>query len=128
MIPSSEKDQHILVVEDSPMIQRVIEICLRQPSRQLDQRRDGASALAAARDLDPDLVILDIRLPGIDGWEVLRQLRDTDDGKRVAVLIVTAHTDGDTQVRAQLEGADGFLAKPFRPEDLRRAVDQLVAH
>ena len=126
MTEAKDSDQRILVVEDSPMIQRVIEICLRRPSRQFDQRRDGASGLAAARDLHPDLVILDIRLPGIDGWEVLRQLRSTEDGKEIAVLVVTGHDDSDTRRRAQTEGADGFLSKPFRPEDLRRAVDLLV--
>ena len=126
MITGKDTDQHILVVEDSPMIQRVIEICLRQPARHFDQRRDGASGLAAARDLHPDLVILDIRLPGIDGWEVLRQLRSTEDGKDVAVLVVTGHGDTETRRRAATEGADGFLSKPFRPDDLRRAVDLLV--
>ena len=126
MNTAKDKDQHILVVEDSLMIQRVIEICLRQPARQFDQRRDGASGLAAARDLNPDLVILDIRLPGIDGWEVLRQLRSTEDGKDVAVLVVTGQGDTETRRRAVTEGADGFLSKPFRPDDLRRAVDLLV--
>jgi DNA-binding response OmpR family regulator len=126
MTTAKDADQRILVVEDSPMIQRVIEICLRQPARHFDQRRDGDSGLAAARDLHPDLMILDIRLPGIDGWEVLRQLRSTEDGKDVAVLVVTGHNDADTRRRASTEGADGFLSKPFRPEDLRRAVDLLV--
>jgi len=126
MNTAKDKDQHILVVEDSLMIQRVIEICLRQPARQFDQRRDGASGLAAARDLNPDLMILDIRLPGIDGWEVLRQLRSTEDGKDVAVLVVTGQGDTETRRRAVTEGADGFLSKPFRPDDLRRAVDLLV--
>lgn len=127
MNAGNSTEQRILVVEDSPMIQRVIEICLRQPARQFDQRRDGASALAAARDLHPDLMILDIRLPGIDGWEVLRQLRSTEDGRELAVLVVTGHGDAATRRRAQTEGADGFLAKPFRPDELRRAVDLLVA-
>jgi DNA-binding response OmpR family regulator len=127
MTSAKDSDQRILVVEDSPMIQRIIEICLRQPSRHFDQRRDGASGLAAARDLHPDLMILDIRLPGIDGWEVLRQLRGTEDGKDIAVLVVTGHNDTAARRRAQSEGADGFLSKPFRPDDLRRAVDLLVA-
>jgi two-component system OmpR family response regulator len=126
MTTPEDTDQRILVVEDSPTIQRVIEICLRHPSRQLDQRGDGQSALAAARDFEPDLIILDIRLPGIDGWEVLRQLRDSGDGKRVSVLVVTAHDDSEARIRARTEGADGFLAKPFRPADLRQAVDLLV--
>jgi DNA-binding response OmpR family regulator len=127
MDTAKDKEQRILVVEDSPEIQRVIEICLRQPARQFDQRRDGASGLAAARDLHPDVMILDIRLPGIDGWEVLRQLRSTEDGRDVAVLVVTGRGDGETRQRASTEGADGFISKPFRPAELRRAVELLVA-
>ncbi len=126
MTKATNSDQRILVVEDSPMVQRVIEICLSQPARHVEQRRDGASGIAAARALDPDLVILDIRLPGIDGWEVLRQLRTTEDGRRVNVLVLTAHADAESRTRARLEGADGFISKPFRPDELRRAVDELV--
>ncbi len=116
----------ILVVEDSPAIQRLIEICLRKPARELEQSLDGVSAIAAIRDMDPDLVILDICLPGIDGWEVLRQLRESDDDKHIAVLVLSAQVDAATRTKALIDGADGFLTKPFLPEDLRDAVDQLV--
>ena len=117
--------KRIVVVEDDPGISRVIELCLEQPTRQIDLRRDGDSGLAAIRDLAPDLVILDIALPDIDGWEILRQLRERD-GSNVTILVLTAHADSVTRDRAEDEGADAYMAKPFRPADLRTVVDLLV--
>ena len=122
----SNTPQRILVVEDDPTIQRVIELCLDQPARRVDLTADGDAALAVARDSSPDLVILDIALPGIDGWEVLRQLRSNRQAS-VAVLILTAFADSDTRNRAHSEGADAYLSKPFRPNDLRKVVDHLVS-
>ena len=122
---STTTAQRIVVVEDDPTIRRVIELCLDQPARQVDLRADGDAGLEAVRALDPDLVILDIALPGIDGWEVLRRLRDESDTD-VSVLILTAYGDNDTRTRAHFEGADAYLSKPFRPQDLRKVVDLLV--
>ena len=116
--------QRIVVVEDDPMIRRVIELCLDQPARQVDLRADGDAGLEAVRNLDPDLVILDIALPGIDGWEVLRRLRNQRNNP--SVLILTAYGDSATRDRAEVEGADAYLSKPFRPQDLRKVVDLLV--
>lgn len=117
--------QRILVVEDDPALGRVIEICLRHPARRVDLRVDGDSGLEAIRDLDPDLVILDIALPGIDGWEVLRQLRQHDQDD-VSVLVLTAFADPASRDRAEVEGADAYLSKPFKPEMLRTVVDDLI--
>ena len=116
--------QRIVVVEDDPMIRRVIELCLDQPARQVDLRADGDAGLEAVRNAAVDLVILDIALPGIDGWEVMRRLRR--DGKNVSILILTAYGDSATRDRAEVEGADAYLSKPFRPQDLRKVVDLLV--
>ena len=117
--------QRILVVEDDRTIQRFIELCLDQPERTVDLRRDGESGLEAAFDLDPDLIILDLALPGIDGWEVLRKLRN-EPRTAASVLVLTAFADPETRNRAHLEGADAYLSKPFRPNDLRKVVDLLV--
>jgi len=127
MNTARKSEQRILVVEDSPLNRRVIEMCLRDSKWQVELQKDGISGLAAARDFDPDLIILDIGLPGMDGWEVLRQLRERADHERVTVLIVTAHADNDCRIKAELAGADGFLTKPFRPADLRSAVEKLVS-
>lgn len=121
---TSDSSNRILVVEDNPTIQRVIALCLKNRVEQVDLRSDGASGLAAARDLDPNLVILDLALPGVDGWEVLRQLRSSD-GEQPAVLIVTASAGQESRLRAEERGADGFITKPFHPDELRAEVDRL---
>lgn len=117
--------QRILVVEDSSATRRLIELCLQDGSFEVDMQQDGASALAAAEVRDPDLVILDIGLPDIDGWEVLEQLRKRP-GNDVSVLVITAHADAASRLRAEMDSVDGFLRKPFRPDELRNAVELLV--
>jgi len=119
----THRAQRIVVVEDDPTIRRVIQLCLDQPARVLDLTPDGDSGLEAVRD-GADLVILDIALPGIDGWEVMRRLRKA--GQRVSILILTAYGDPETREKARTEGADAYLSKPFRPQDLRKVVNLLV--
>ncbi len=117
--------QRILVVEDSSATRRLIELCLQDTAWEVDMQGDGASALAAADLRNPDLVILDIGLPDIDGWEVLEQLRKRP-GSDVSVLVITAHADAASRLRAEVDSVDGFLPKPFHPDELRDAVDLLV--
>lgn len=118
--------KRILVVEDSEVIQRLIEVCLRPAGFEIEPRGDGHSGVAAARELLPDLVILDVGLPGLDGWEVLGRLRADDKTANLRVLILTAHAQDETKARANAGGADAFLSKPFRPNDLRLIVQQLL--
>jgi CheY-like chemotaxis protein len=75
----------------------------------------------------PDIVVLDIGLPGLDGWEVLAQLRSNPLTSGVRVLVLTAHAQPEMADRAAADGADAFMTKPFRPNDLRVEVEKLVA-
>ncbi len=116
----------VLVVEDSQVIQRLIEVCLKPAGFQVDTRDDGPSGLEAALGDPPDLLILDVGLPKMDGWEVLSRLRSELNTRNLKVLVLTAHAQEETRERADRGGADAFLTKPFRPNDLRRVVTQLV--
>ncbi|NNF65479.1 MAG: response regulator [Acidimicrobiia bacterium] len=116
----------VLVVEDSQVIQRLIEVCLRPAGFQVETRDDGPSGLEAALDNPPDLLILDVGLPRMDGWEVLSRLRADPRTEKLTVLVLTAHAQEETRQRADRGGADAFLTKPFRPNDLRRVAAQLV--
>ncbi len=118
--------QRVLVVEDSQVIQRLIEVCLRPAGFQVETRDDGPSGLAAAQENPPDLLILDVGLPKMDGWEVLSKLRSDLRTRNLKVLVLTAHAQEETRERADRGGADAFLTKPFRPNDLRRVVTRLV--
>lgn len=118
--------KRVLVVEDSEVIQRLIEVCLRPAGFEIEMRADGHAGIAAARDLMPDLIILDVGLPGLDGWEVLSRLRADENTANLTVLILTAHAQDETKARANADGADAFLSKPFRPHDLRVVAQQLI--
>lgn len=109
----------VLVVEDSAVIQRLISVCLRPAGVDVDTRDDGPTGLEAALTDPPDLLILDVGLPRMDGWEVLDRIRNDPRTSRLKVLVLTAHAQEETRERADRGGADAFLTKPFRPDDLR---------
>jgi len=123
---STRVQKRVLVVEDSQVIQRLIEVCLRPAGLDVEMRADGPSGLAAALELQPDLVILDVGLPGMDGWEVLAALRSDERGANLKVMVLTAHAQEEIRRRADSIGADAFLTKPFRPNDLREMAISLV--
>lgn len=116
----------VLVVEDSPVIQRLIDVCLRPSGFETIQRTDGPSGLAAAGEHQPDLVILDVGLPGMDGWEVLDAIRSGSETADLTVLVLTAHAQEETRQMADSSGANAFLTKPFRPTELREIVARLI--
>jgi CheY-like chemotaxis protein len=109
----------VLVVEDSAVIQRLISVCLRPAGVEVETRDDGPTGLEAALQDPPDLLILDVGLPRMDGWEVLDRIRSDPRTHELRVLVLTAHAQEETRERADRGGADAFLTKPFRPDDLR---------
>jgi CheY-like chemotaxis protein len=111
--------QRVLVVEDSVVIQRLISVCLRPAGVEVETRGDGPSGLEAALENPPALLILDVGLPRMDGWEVLERIRNDPRTSDLKVLVLTAHAQEETRERADRGGADAFLTKPFRPDDLR---------
>ena len=116
----------VLVVEDSVVIQRLISVCLRPSGVEVETRNDGPSGLEAALENPPDLLILDVGLPRLDGWQVLDRLRADPRTQQLKVLVLTAHAQEETRERADRGGADAFITKPFRPDDLRRVALDLI--
>jgi DNA-binding response OmpR family regulator len=116
----------VLVVEDSDPTRRLIEMCLTMEGLNVVHCADGESGLEMARDLLPDVIILDIALPGIDGWEVLERLRDEAATSAIPVLVATAHDSSTFREKAQTATADAFVGKPFNLNDLRTAINRLL--
>jgi DNA-binding response OmpR family regulator len=115
----------VLVVEDDPDIGKLIMLLLSTAGVDATLRTDGASGLAAVAELRPDLLVLDVGLPILDGWEVLERVRaDGGDGPRLPVLVLSAHAQEADRARGLAMGADGFVLKPFRNHEL---VTQLRA-
>jgi len=117
----------VLIVDDEPSVRLVFRTTLEAAGYEVAEAAEGGAALGALRDGPADLVFLDLRMPGMDGLEVLRRLREA--GEDVPVVIVTAHGDVPNAVEAMKLGAIDFLAKPLTPEELRRLVaDVLERH
>ncbi len=116
----------VLVIEDSASVRRLIEVCLRVMDVEIVSVEDGVKGLAASRNQRPDLIVLDIGLPGMDGWEVLRQLRADPLTQRTKVLVLTAHAQPEVAAQADEVGADDFMTKPFRPAELRERLENLM--
>ncbi len=117
----------ILVIEDSAVIRRLIEVCLRAADLEIVMRDDGPSGLDAVRSEFPDLLVLDIGLPGMDGWQVLDHIRSDPATRSLPVVVLTAHAEEESRRRADEGGADAFVTKPFQPNDFRQTVLDLLA-
>ena len=109
----------ILIVDDEPSILKLIRAYLEPEGYEIYTAEDGNAGLKAARTLDPDLVVLDVMLPGIDGVEVLTRLRRESD---VYVILLTAKTEEMDRVVGLTVGADDYVTKPFSPRELTARI------
>jgi CheY-like chemotaxis protein len=116
----------ILVIEDEPSNSLLVEVSLRKVECQTIIRANGLTGLDRARRGDVDLIILDIALPGMNGWQVLESLRKDPATLRTPVLVLTAHAGEESMYRAYRAGADAFIEKPYLPEQLRHTVQMLL--
>ncbi len=124
---TTEDDRRlVLVIEDEPRILRVISETLADRSLRLETATDGVSGLDFVRARRPALVLLDLALPDLDGWQVLAEIRAVAGPDELPVVIVTAQGDSATAVEARRLGANDFVSKPFRPSELRRIVDSFL--
>ncbi|MGI9648018.1 MAG: response regulator [Acidimicrobiia bacterium] len=114
----------VLVIDDVQSVLQLIRGSLIDQPVDVVTSIDGGSGLALAQEIKPDLILLDLALPVMDGWEVLDTLRADPATASLPIVIVTAHGDSDTAARAREAGADGFISKPFRPAELRRTIDE----
>ncbi|BAZ28831.1 winged helix family two component transcriptional regulator [Cylindrospermum sp. NIES-4074] len=111
---------HILLVEDEVKLARFVELELNYEGYQVSVAYDGLTALTAARELHPDLVILDWMLPGVSGLEICRRLRST--GDKVPIILLTAKDEVGDRVAGLDAGADDYVVKPFSVEELLARV------
>jgi len=117
----------ILVVDDDLTIAEVVGDYLRDAGLETRHAADGQSALSVVREWPPDLVVLDLMLPGIDGVEVCRQLRATQHGPQpLPVIMLTALGDEADRVHGLEAGADDYVTKPFSPRELTLRVQAVL--
>lgn len=113
----------ILVVDDEPKIRTIVTSYLRQEGFDVSEANDGPSAVAKAERLDPDVIILDVMLPGFDGIEALRQIRTRSD---VYVIMLTARSEETDKLIGLSVGADDYVTKPFSARELVARVKAVL--
>ncbi len=124
--PPQAGGERILVVDDEPDIIALVAYHLARAGYRVSTASTGAEALAAARDERPALVVLDLMLPEMSGFEVLDQLRASDETRQVAVLMLTARREEPDRIRGLSLGADDYLTKPFSPAELVLRVGAIL--
>jgi two-component system OmpR family response regulator len=117
---SAQAEARLLVVEDDPNILELLSASLRFAGFDITTATSGAEAVAAVRERRPDLIVLDIMLPDLDGFEVVRKLRDT--GTRTPVVFLTARDATDDKIRGLTLGGDDYVTKPFSLEELTARI------
>ncbi len=116
----------ILVADDDPEILKMVQAALKPVAARLVTALDGEQALSALLTERPALVILDVMMPKLSGWEVARYIREHDQGRRVKVLMLTAIGEALNAATSPVMGADACLDKPFNFEELATQVRTLL--
>ena len=115
----------ILVVDDEDDILSFLELVLQEKGYEVVTAGGGQEAITRAQMAKPDLVLLDIMMPQMDGWEVLKLLRVDDDTAKVPVAMLSARTDAQDRVQGLQEGAVDYIFKPFSLQDLLNKIESI---
>ncbi|UCD55299.1 MAG: response regulator [Candidatus Omnitrophota bacterium] len=116
----------ILVVDDEPDILKVVTFRLRKAGYKVVTAEDGQKALDLAQREKPDLILLDLRLPVIDGYEVCRKLKSDELFKKIPIIFLTASSAATIIDKTKKFKADDYLIKPFEPDDLLKKVKRFM--
>lgn len=120
--------RRILVVEDEAENRLFIGLMLRTEGYDVLEAEDGPTAFALLeRETRPDLVLLDVMMPGLNGWEVFERLRDDTRWRSLPVVMLTALAQRSDVERAVQLGVDGYVTKPFEPADLIHKIEETLA-
>lgn len=126
MNPAPPAADRILVVDDEPEIVALVAYHLAKAGYRVATAASGSDALEVARRERPSLIVLDLMLPGMSGFDVLEQLRADDSTREVAVLMLTARREEPDRIRGLSLGADDYLTKPFSPAELVLRVGAIL--
>ncbi len=116
----------IVVIEDDSSIRRMTELWLTTKGMDVTTFAEGESAIEHIRQSIPGAVILDLALPGLDGYDILKILRADPRTRDIPVIVVTAHADVESEVQVKTLGADEFVRKPFKPQSLIAVIERVM--
>jgi DNA-binding response OmpR family regulator len=116
----------VLVADDEEDVLNLVSLHLERAELDVVRAADGEEALRALREEVPDLAVLDVMMPKLNGYEVVTEMRKDETTKRIPVLLLTARAGGVDIMHGYEVGADDYLRKPFKPQELREHVDALL--
>src|SRR6476469_8054741 len=123
----SQKKPTILVADDDPQILTMLGIRLSKRGYEVVEAADGLQTLSKAREFKPDLVLLDVMMPGKNGWEVAKELRSDDELSSIGIVMLTAIGERVNEMTSPLYGADAYVDKPFDFADLDKKIRAVLA-
>jgi CheY-like chemotaxis protein len=126
--PSPPSGRTLLLVEDNEDNRIIYSTVLRHLGYTVVEAEDGAQAIALARSVLPDLILMDISIPEVDGWEATRILRGDPSTRAIPIIALTAHALADDRVRASEVGFTAYLAKPIEPRAVVAEVRRWLGH
>lgn len=126
MTAEEEERYRVLLIEDDPAISNVVELNLKLDKYEVFLASDGEEGLKMVDETDPDLIILDVMMPKIDGWQVLMKLKSDERTRDIPVIMLTAIDDEQSKVIGLRGGADDYVPKPFSPLELAARVKVIL--
>ncbi len=123
---SNSVTKHIVCIEDEPEMIDLIRLILGRRGFEVHGAPGGKEGLKLVRELLPDLVLLDLMMPEMDGWEVYQQMKAEDSTRNIPVIVVTAKAQNiDKVLGLHIAKVDDYIAKPFGPQELTDAVEKI---
>ena len=119
-------NKRILVVDDEPKLLRAVAVTLREEGYHVTTARSGADALVCINEAIPDLIVSDIRMPGLDGYKLARALRSHARTALIPIIFLTAKDDRKDRLAGLRTGVDAYLTKPFDPEELIAVIANIL--
>jgi DNA-binding response OmpR family regulator len=124
--PQANRRPLVLIADDDEDILQLLAFRLERAGYETVQAQNGNQALQLARDLQPALAVLDVMMPGLDGYDVTRELRRNEGTSTMPVILLTARAQSSDVARGVAAGADDYLKKPFDAQDLKDRVERLL--
>jgi CheY-like chemotaxis protein len=117
----------ILLVEDNPDNRTIYGTILRHFGYEVAEAETGEDGIRVAREIHPALILMDVAMPGMDGWEATRILKADAETASIPIIALTAHAMSEDRKRAEEVGCDGYLSKPVEPRRVVQEVERLLA-
>ncbi len=116
----------VLIVEDNPLNLKLVRDVLLKAGFEVIEARTGEDGVARAQDSQPDVILMDLQLPGVDGTQAMRTIKASPSGSGIPIVALTAFAMSEDRDRALRNGFDGYLSKPISVRDLPRQIAELL--